>query len=62
MRSGVFDGHKKILNSLGISIDGIDVKFSCTELGLWAVPNSRLADVPPALYLRLVLTMRGRHL
>jgi len=56
------DGHEKILNSLGISIYGIDVKFSCTGLGLWAVPNARLAGVPPVLYLRLVLTMRGRPL
>ena len=54
------DGHEKILNTMGISVYGINDKFSCMELGLWAVPNARLADVPPALYLRLVLAMRGK--
>ncbi|KAJ3495134.1 hypothetical protein NLJ89_g10675 [Agrocybe chaxingu] len=56
------DGHEKILNSMGIAVWGVVDKFSRLELGLWAVPNARLADVPPALYLRLVHKLGGMPL
>ncbi|CAK5270489.1 unnamed protein product [Mycena citricolor] len=53
------DGHEKILNSMGISVYGIINKFSRRELLLRAVPDSRTADVPPALYLQLVRQLKG---
>ncbi|PPR05722.1 hypothetical protein CVT24_006675, partial [Panaeolus cyanescens] len=53
------DGHEKILNAMGIAIYGIIDKYSRMELGLWAVPNARLADVPPMLYLQLVKKLGG---
>ena len=54
------DGHEKILPSMGIAVYGIIDKFSRGELGLWAVPNSRVAVVPPALYLRVVRQKKGK--
>lgn len=54
------DGHEKILNLMGIAIWGIVDKFSRLELALYAVPNARLADVPPALILRLILKLGGK--
>ncbi len=56
------DGHEKILLCMGIAIWGIIDKCCRLELGLWAVPNARLADVPPALYLRLVRKLGGKNL
>lgn len=53
------DGHEKLLNLMGIAIWGIADKFARIELALWAVPNARLADVPPALILRLILKLGG---
>ncbi|KAF8179208.1 hypothetical protein BJ912DRAFT_855711 [Pholiota molesta] len=53
------DGHEKILRSMGIAVWGAIDKCCRVELGLWAVPNARLADVPPALYLRLVRKIGG---
>jgi len=44
---------------MGIEVWRIIDKFSRKELGLWAVPNSRLAVVPPALYLLLVKEIKG---
>lgn len=55
------DGHEKILNSMGIAIYGIIDRFSRMELGLWAVPNARILEVPPLLYLRLVRKLGGIH-
>ncbi|KAF8178247.1 hypothetical protein BJ912DRAFT_1130611 [Pholiota molesta] len=42
-----------------IAIWGVIDKCCRLELGLWAVPNARLADVPPALYLRLTRKIGG---
>lgn len=53
------DGHEKILRSMGISVWGAIDKCCRLELELWAVSNARLADVPPALYLRLVRKIGG---
>jgi len=47
------DGHEKILNSMGIAVYGVIDKFSRMELALWAMPNARLSDIPPAVLLRL---------
>ncbi|KAF8508002.1 hypothetical protein JB92DRAFT_3098153 [Gautieria morchelliformis] len=44
---------------MGIEVWGICDKYSRHELALWAVPNSRLAIVPPALYLMLVKEKKG---
>ncbi|KAJ3506413.1 hypothetical protein NLJ89_g6882 [Agrocybe chaxingu] len=56
------DGHEKILNSMGIAVWGIIDKWSRMELALWAVPNARIAQVPPALYLCLVRKIGGMPL
>ncbi|KAJ7182577.1 hypothetical protein C8R43DRAFT_868246 [Mycena crocata] len=53
------DGHEKILLCMGISIWGIIDKYARTELRLWAIPDSRTPDVPPALYLILVRAKKG---
>lgn len=53
------DGHEKILPSMGIGVWGIIDKYARLELGLWAVPNPRHIDLPPALYLRLVRKKKG---
>ncbi|KAJ6470227.1 hypothetical protein C8R47DRAFT_988782, partial [Mycena vitilis] len=54
------DGHEKILQAMGIAVYGIIDKFSRHELDLWAVPDSRKADVPPALYLLTVRAKKGK--
>ncbi|KAJ7868014.1 hypothetical protein B0H14DRAFT_2346753, partial [Mycena olivaceomarginata] len=56
------DGHEKILQALGIAVWGIVDKFSRYELKLWALPDSRTAEVPPALYLRLLREKQGMPL
>ncbi|KAJ6630365.1 hypothetical protein B0H10DRAFT_1939129 [Mycena sp. CBHHK59/15] len=53
------DGHEKILQSMGIAVWGIINKYSRQELRLWAVTDSCTANVPPALYLRLVHEKKG---
>ncbi|KAF8519694.1 hypothetical protein JB92DRAFT_3112223 [Gautieria morchelliformis] len=53
------DGHEKLKEQMGIEVWGICDKYSRRELALWAVPNSRLAIVPPALYLMLVKEKKG---
>ena len=53
------DGHKKILLSIGIGVWGIIDKYARLELSLWAVPNPRQIDLPPALYLRLIRKKKG---
>lgn len=52
------DGHEK-LNVMGIHIYGLNDKFSRYELGLFAVPNAKKAEVPLALYLRIVKEHMG---
>ncbi|KAF8512925.1 hypothetical protein JB92DRAFT_3168856 [Gautieria morchelliformis] len=44
---------------MGIDVWGICDKYSHRELGMWAVPNSRMAIVPPALFLMLVKEKKG---
>lgn len=56
------DGHEKILRAMGIAIWGVNDKYSRHELGLWAVPNARVAGVPPVLYLQLVRKYGGLSL
>ncbi len=53
------DGHEKLLVLMGIAVWGVVDKFSRRELALWAVPNARLAEVPPALILRLIHKLGG---
>lgn len=53
------DGHEKILLLMGIAVWGVVDKFSRLELGLWAMPNARLKELPPALYLRLLKKQGG---
>ncbi|KAF8532126.1 hypothetical protein JB92DRAFT_3262896 [Gautieria morchelliformis] len=53
------DGHKKLREQMGIDVRGICDKYSRRELGLWAVPNARMAIVPPALFLMLVKEKKG---
>ena len=53
------DGHEKILASMGIGVYGLIDKWSRLELGLWAVPNPRDQDLPPALWLRVVKKLKG---
>ncbi|KAF8911450.1 hypothetical protein CPB84DRAFT_1671914 [Gymnopilus junonius] len=48
------DGHEKILKSMGIAVWGIADKCAHMELGLWAMPNARVQELPPALYLQLI--------
>ncbi|KAJ7439477.1 hypothetical protein FB451DRAFT_1301899 [Mycena latifolia] len=56
------DGHEKILPSMGIAVWGVVDKFSRNEQNLWALPDSRTAVVPPALYLRQVREKGGMPL
>lgn len=53
------DGHEKILPIMGIAVWGVIDKCSRHELGLWAVPSARYADVALALYLRVVKRCGG---
>jgi transposase InsO family protein len=53
------DGHEKILLCMGIAVWGIIDKYAREELNLWAVPDARTADVPPALYLLMVRAKKG---
>ena len=53
------DGHEKILNKMGISVYGVIDKFSRMELALWAMPNARLLEIPPAVILRLMKEKKG---
>jgi len=48
------DGHKKILRSMDIAVWGVIDKFSCMELGLWAMPNARIQEILLFLFLHLV--------
>ncbi|KAJ7163849.1 hypothetical protein C8R43DRAFT_879192 [Mycena crocata] len=56
------DGHEKILPSMGIAIWGIVDKYSRDEIDLWALPDSRVAEVPHALYLITVREKKGMPL
>jgi hypothetical protein len=56
------DGHKKIKNLMGIAIWGIIDKCSQVELGLWAMPDTRVPEMPPALYLHLVKERKGKRI
>lgn len=51
------DGHEKILQAMGIAVWGINDKYARVEIDLYAVPNARISEVPPVLYLR---TLRKR--
>ncbi|KAF7310286.1 hypothetical protein MIND_00402600 [Mycena indigotica] len=53
------DGHEKIFESMGIGIYGIIDKYSRKELLLLAMRSVRRANIPPALYLRLVHELGG---
>jgi len=55
------DGHEKILRSMGIAVWGVIDKFSRMELGLWAMPNARIQEIPPFLFLRLVKEKGGPY-
>jgi hypothetical protein len=46
------DGHEKLTQSMGISIWGVADKFTRMEMSLYATPNARVQELPPALYLR----------
>ncbi|KAJ7185212.1 hypothetical protein C8R46DRAFT_881931, partial [Mycena filopes] len=56
------DGHEKILQCMSISVWGIVDKYSRNELNLWALPDSRTADIPPVLYLMTVREKGGMPL
>lgn len=56
------DGHEKLVNLMGISVWGIIDKYSRVELGLWAMPNARIPEIPPALYLRTVKGKGGKSM
>jgi len=53
------DGHEKLLNIMGVAIWGVIDKYTRMELGLWATPNARNQELPPALYLRVVRKQGG---
>ncbi|KAF7293373.1 hypothetical protein MIND_01114100 [Mycena indigotica] len=53
------DGHEKILDCMGIGIYGTIDKYGRYELQLNAMRSVRRADIPPALYLRLVKEKGG---
>ncbi len=53
------DGHEKLLPTMGIAVWGIIDKYARVELGLWAMPNARVQELPPALYLRVVRNQGG---
>ncbi|KAJ7194165.1 hypothetical protein GGX14DRAFT_576656 [Mycena pura] len=50
-----FDGHEKISGPMGISVYGINDKFSRLEQLLKALRSARKSSVPPALYLKLLI-------
>lgn len=52
------DGHDK-LNKIGFPIYGIRDKASGKWLGLWVVPNNRLAHVVAYLYLTVIEEVGG---
>jgi len=54
------DRHEKILLSMGIAVWGVIDKFSWLELGLWAMPNAQLKELPPVLYLCLLKKQGGK--
>ncbi|KAJ7868533.1 hypothetical protein B0H14DRAFT_2572268 [Mycena olivaceomarginata] len=58
-KNGCVDGHEKILLCMGIAVWGIINKYAREELNLWAVPDARTADVPPALYLLMTTSDMG---
>ncbi|KAJ3523600.1 hypothetical protein NMY22_g11368 [Coprinellus aureogranulatus] len=53
------DGHEKLLALMGIGVYGGTDKYSRLELGLWACPNPRDGDLPPALWLRMCKSAGG---
>ena len=54
------DGHEKILLSMGIAVYGFADKCARMKLGLWAMPNARVQDMPPTLFLWLVKKKGGK--
>jgi hypothetical protein len=54
------DGHEKLLQQMGIAIWGVVDKFSRLELLLCAMPNARVQELPPALYLRAMKKSGGK--
>ena len=52
------DGHDK-LSPIGFPIYGIRDKWSGKWLGIWVVPNNRLADVVAYLWLTLMEELEG---
>ncbi|KAF8985790.1 hypothetical protein BDQ17DRAFT_1436501 [Cyathus striatus] len=56
------DGHEKLLNCMGIAIWGVIDKFSRMELSLIAMPNARIQQIPPIIFLRLVKEKGGMPL
>jgi len=47
---------------MGIAVWGVIDKFSRMELGLWAMPNARIQEIPPFLgVLRLVKEKGGPY-
>ena len=49
-------------NLMGIAVWGIIDKCSWVELGLWAMPDARVPEMPPASYLRLVKEKKGKRI
>ncbi|KAF8983259.1 hypothetical protein BDQ17DRAFT_1402591 [Cyathus striatus] len=56
------DGHEKLLNCMGIVIWGVIDKFSRMELSLIAMPNARIQQIPPIIFLCLVKEKGGMPL
>ncbi|KAF8998666.1 hypothetical protein BDQ17DRAFT_1247363, partial [Cyathus striatus] len=56
------DGHEKLINCMCIAVWGVIDKYSHMELSLYAMPNSRVQQLPPALFLRLVKDKGGMPL
>ena len=56
------DGHEKIKDLMGIAVWGIIDKCSQVELGLWAMPDARVPEMPPALYLHLAKEKKGKQI
>jgi hypothetical protein len=54
------DGHEKLAQSMGISIWGVADKFTRLEMSLYAMPNARVQELPPALYLRTCKKWGGK--
>ena len=53
-------GHEKLMQSMGIAIWGIVDKFTQMEMSLYAMPNARVQELPPALYLRTIKEWGGK--